>query len=225
MSDIVKSNNSNEALVRYSDYVEAFKAFEEIFEYVREKRKKVMKEDTPKEYVAKKPIGGKLVDYVPYSYVDNKFKELYPLYEISLESKPELVMLAPGEWFILVAVKVKDRQTGNTEVGISMHRIQLKKSAKEQGIIEFVDPGNDAKAALSEAIKNAQVRFGIAADVYQRREIERTEDERKRFYELLEKVRNKDVREQLLGLWKNPELEVDEFLESLEQFVNSDKNR
>lgn len=218
MSEIIKLSDVPQNLDEVLEVIEKFSS------KVREKRKKIADAETPKEVIGKKPIGGKLVDYVPYSYVDNEFKKHFPLYSMEL-LKLELVQLAPFEWFALCSVRVTDRTTGNSELGASCHRIQLKKDSKEKGIAEFVDPGNDVKAALSEAIKNAQVRFGISADVYQRRELERTDEERARFNELIEKVKNNNLKEQLIGRWKDPDLDVEEFLNALEEFVNSPNNK
>lgn len=219
MNEIVKlTDNLPQNLEEFLEVIEKFG------EKVNEKRKKVTEKKTPEEVIGKKPIGGRLVDYVPYSYVDNEFKKNFPLYSMKFE-RIELIQLAPFEWFALVAVSVTDRTTGNNELGISMHRIQLKKDSKEKGIVEFVDPGNDIKACLSEAIKNAQARFGIASDVYQRRELDRTDEERRRFEELISKVKRQDLKEQLIGRWKDPDLDVEGFLNALEEFVSSPNNK
>ena len=48
--------------------------------------------------------------------------------------------------------------------------------------------GNNLKSALSKAIKNAQSRFGVSADVYQKRESVPSDGERQRFETILAQI-------------------------------------
>lgn len=130
---------------------------------------------TPPEKVKKRPDG---YDYVKGSYLDFQAKSTMPLYEYSLLH----VSIVEGN--IVVFVSLKDRITGNVEIGASGERIQVRANAENPTFRDIIDMGNNVKSALTEAIKNAQSRFGFAADVYLKRESIPTDSERQRFEEL-----------------------------------------
>jgi len=132
---------------------------------------------TPPEKVQRREDG---YDYVEGSYMDYQFKQDHPSYRtklISLEVKAEL-------GWIFATVELTDGTTGNSEIGAGAARIQVSKEAKAKGNItpfDIIDLDKNAKSALTNAIKNAQSRFGTCADVYNRRESILTEEERSRF--------------------------------------------
>ena len=132
---------------------------------------------TPPEKVYKKPGG---YDYVESSYMDYCFKKSSPLYEHRLlDSHIDM----ENGW-VTCFVVTTDRITGNSELGADSARIACKK-----GTSEVVDLGNNVKSALSRAIKNAQAKFGHAADVYQKRESIPTDDERERYNNLYKDIK------------------------------------
>lgn len=130
---------------------------------------------TPPEKVKKRPDG---YDYVESSYMDYETKKFMPLYEY------KLLHTASDMGWITIIVSLTDRTTGNTELGAGSARIQVSRGVETPGFRDVIDMSNNVKAALTNAIKNAQSRFGIAADIYQRRESIPDDAERKRFDEL-----------------------------------------
>lgn len=130
---------------------------------------------TPPEKVKKRPDG---YDYVESSYMDFETKNFMPLYEY------KLLHFSSDMGWISIIVSLTDRTTGNTELGAGSARIHVSRGVETPGFRDVIDMSNNIKAALTNAIKNAQSRFGIAADVYQRRESIPDDAERKRFEDL-----------------------------------------
>ncbi len=168
---------------------------------------------TPKEKVKKRPDG---YDYVESSFMDYETKKFMPLYEFKL-------LHTSWEFgFINIIVSLKDRITGNIELGGGSARIQVSKGITEPGFRDVIDMGNNLKAALTNAIKNAQSRFGVTADVYQKRESIPTDDERTRFDEMKDQIysisatRAKQFAEQ----WGNLGTDWTEFLDKWQVYVD-----
>lgn len=130
---------------------------------------------TPLEKVKKRPDG---FDYVEGSFMDFETKKFMPLYEYTF------LQLSFQMGWISVIISLKDRTTGNVELGAGAARIQVPKGVDEPGFRDVIDMNNNVKAALTNAIKNAQSRFGICADIYGRRESVPNDLERERFENL-----------------------------------------
>lgn len=136
---------------------------------------------TPLEKVKKRPDG---FDYVESSYMDYQTKQFMPLYEY------KLLHVSYEHGWINILVSLTDRITGNVELGADSARIQVRQGTEAPNFRDILDMGNNLKSALSKAIKNAQSRFGIAADIYQKRESVPTEDERNRFERMAKEIFN-----------------------------------
>lgn len=136
---------------------------------------------TPPEKVKKRPDG---FDYVESSYMDYQAKQFMPSYEY------KLIHVSIEHGWINIIVSLTDRITGNVELGADSARIQVRQGTEVPSYRDIIDMGNNLKSALSKAIKNAQSRFGIAADIYQRRESVPTEDERNRFEQMAKQIYN-----------------------------------
>ena len=172
---------------------------------------------TPPEKVKKRPDG---FDYVESSYMDYQAKKFMPLYEY------KLLHVSIEHGWINIIVSLTDRITNNVELGADSARIQVRKDAETPSFRDIIDMGNNLKSSLSKAIKNAQSRFGIAADIYQRRESVPTEDERSR-YELMAKeiytispTRATMFKEQWAGLGTD----WSEFLDKWQVYVDRNKS-
>jgi len=126
---------------------------------------------TPPEKVKKRPDGW---DYVESSYMDYQAKQFMPLYQHTL------LHISIDHGWVNIIVSLKDRTTGNVELGADSARIQVKQGTEDPNFRDIIDFGNNLKSALSKAIKNAQSRFGVSADVYRRRESIPSNEERKR---------------------------------------------
>lgn len=135
---------------------------------------------TPPEKVKKRPDG---FDYVEGSFMDFETKKFMPLYEYTF------LHISFHMGWISIMVSLKDRTTGNVELGSGAARIQVPRSVDEPGFRDVIDMNNNIKAALTNAIKNAQSRFGICADIYGRRESVPNELERERFDSLKSEIK------------------------------------
>lgn len=171
---------------------------------------------TPPEKVKKRPDG---YDYVEGSYMDFQAKQHMPLYEYTL------VNIQIVEGWINVIVSLKDRITGNVELGADAARIQVKRDVEHPTFRDIIDMGNNIKSALSKAIKNAQSRFGISADIYGRRESAPTDEQRTRYENLRREI--KDISAARAATfdeqWKELGTDWDEFMDKWQIYV--ERNR
>jgi len=169
---------------------------------------------TPPEKVKKRPDG---FDYVESSWMDYESKKNAPLYEYRL-----LHVTSDMGWINMV-ISLTDRITGNTELGAGSARIQVSRGVEEPGFKDVIDMGNNYKSALTNAIKNAQSRFGISADIYQRRESVPTDAERERHGSMkaliygISPSRTKMFTEQ----WMNLGTDWTEFLDRWQVYVDN----
>lgn len=171
---------------------------------------------TPAEKIKKRPDG---FDYVESSWMDYQAKQFMPMYEY------KLLHVSFEHGWINVIVSLTDKLTGNVEIGADSARIMVKREAESPSFRDIIDMGNNLKSALSKAIKNAQSRFGIAADVYQKRESEPTDDERKRFEELTAQVHTiSPTRAQVFkDQWASLGTDWSEFLDKWQIYVDRNK--
>lgn len=168
---------------------------------------------TPAEKVKKRPDG---FDYVESSWMDYQAKKFMPLYEY------KLIHISMDHGWINVIVSLKDKITGNVELGADSARIMVKKDADAPSFRDIIDMGNNLKSALSKAIKNAQSRFGISADVYQKRESEPTEVERQKYNALVKEVQaiSPTYAEIMKRDWSNLGTDWSDFLDKWQVYVD-----
>ena len=122
---------------------------------ITDKHKKVSKSSTPPLYVKQK-MG---LDYVEYSYMRDIADKEYPGWSWTILRSAPI-----GDVFYEVHGRLKWFDEGIWRKGdaVAAHRIQRK-----QGSTEFVDIGNDIKAANTDCIKKAfNMYLNIADDVY-----------------------------------------------------------
>ncbi len=173
---------------------------------------------TPAEKVKKRPDG---FDYVEGSWMDFKTKEFMPLYEY------KLLHVSFEHGWVNVIISLKDRITGNLELGADSARIQVRKNADEPNFRDIIDMGNNLKSALSKAIKNAQSRFGVAADIYQKRESEPTNQERERYASMCRAINTiSPARVQLLKeQWTSLGTDWSEFLDKWQIYIDNNPSK
>ena len=125
---------------------------------IRDKRKEVSFTDTPKYYVKEKQG----FDYVDEGYMRHMLNQFYPAWNWEI-IKYELL---GSEWIAVQGrLTIHDNGICRKYDSISSHRIQKK---RESG--EFVDIGNDMKAANSDAFKVAVNRLcNVSDDIYRKR--------------------------------------------------------
>lgn len=169
---------------------------------------------TPKEKIKKRPDG---YDYIPGSYLDFLTKQNIPLYRYSLLHYSEAL------GWIDIIVSLEDRITGNIELGAGSARIQVRRDAEAPSFRDIIDKSNNIKAALTEAIKNAQSRFGFGADVYRRRESVPTEDERERFSKIHSELKKLNIMysQRFEEQWNQLGTDWTDFLNQWQEFVNA----
>jgi hypothetical protein len=169
---------------------------------------------TPKEKIKKRPDG---LDYIESTWMDKTFKEFSPLYEYTLLHVNESL------GWIDIIVSLTDRSTGNTELGAGSARIQVRRGAAEPyKATDIVDKGNNLKAALTNACKNAQSKFGTGADVYGKREGTRSEEEKARFKLMLKDIKKiSSTRAQMFEeQWNNLGVDFTEFLDLWSTYID-----
>lgn len=169
---------------------------------------------TPKEKIKRRPDG---FDYIESSWLDKVTKEGMPLYRYSL------LHVSESLGWIDVIVSLEDRTTGNVELGAGSARIQVRQGTPDPpGFRDVVDKGNNLKAALTNAIKNAQSRFGYGADVYGKREGLRSEEDIARYKKLLEDIKSISSTKAQVFVEQWEELGVDfaDFLDGWQYWVD-----
>ena len=173
---------------------------------------------TPAEKVKKRPDG---FDYVEGSWMDFKSKEFMPLYEY------KLLHVSFEHGWVNVIISIKDKITGNLELGADSARIQVRKNADEPNFRDIIDMGNNLKSALSKAIKNAQSRFGVAADIYQKRESEPTNQERERYASMCRAINTiSPSRVQLFKeQWTSLGTDWSEFLDKWQVYIDNNSSK
>ncbi|HUV85080.1 MAG TPA: hypothetical protein VMV86_05175 [Methanosarcinales archaeon] len=213
MTDIITSNTRSSGVSAgalsfiVSDEITALRSA------AAEKIKAPFKVPTPKEKVKKRPDG---FDYVEGSYMDAQTKDYMPLYKYSL-----LHRSVEYGW-ITVIVSLEDRLTGNVELGAGASRIHVRSGTELPNFRDIIDLGNNEKAALTQAIKNAQSRFGISADIYGKRDEVSTTQEKEAFEILRNKIKAISLNKATLFTeqWNNLGTGYTEFLNKWEVYVN-----
>ena len=209
------AEGSTSNLSRGSEVVEALANLTVVSDYKKQASEYVLQpfnDKTPPEKVKKRPDG---FDYVESSWMDFSAKQFMPFY------KYRLLHTSFKKGFVNVIVDLKDRITGNVELGAGSAKIQRSRSTGE-----VIDLGNNLKSAVTNAIKNAQSRFGIAADIYQKRESVPTTQELARKEELYDKIVmiNPTRAKLFLEKWKDLGTDFTEFLDRWEIYVNQNTN-
>ena len=141
----------------------------ESLKLITEKHKKVSSITTPTPYIKKK-MG---MDYVEYSYMREIADKEYPGWSWNIIYTENL-----GSEAFVIHGRLKWFDSGVWREGdmTAAHRIQ-----KKRGTDEFVDIGNDVKAANTDCIKKAfNMYLNIADDVYRNQvdDVELTDDEK-----------------------------------------------
>ena len=133
-------------------------ASSEIEDAIRDKHKEISFTDTPKYYVKEKQG----FDYVDEGYMRHVLNQNYPVWNWEI-IKYELL---GSEWVAVQGrLTVYDNGISRKYDSISSHRIQKKRDSDE-----FVDIGNDMKAANTDAFKVAVNRLcNVSDDVYRKR--------------------------------------------------------
>ena len=137
---------------------------------ITDKHKKVSRIKTPKPYIKKK-MG---MEYVEYDYMRSVADKEFPGWSWEVVNRE---VLGSEAYVVHGRLKWYDEGIWRTGDVTAAHRVQ-----KKRGTNEFVDIGNDVKAANTDAIKKAfNMYMNIADDVY-KNQVEETKlsDEQKK---------------------------------------------
>ena len=145
-------SNKNEVMVVDEQMLQATDA---VRKAITNKHKKVSRLKTPKPFIKKK-MG---LDYVEFSYMRDVADKEFPGWSWTIE-KTEV--LGSEAYVVQGRLTWYDEGLWRKADMVAAHRIQ-----KKRGTDEFVDIGNDVKAANTDCIKKAfNMYLNIADDVY-----------------------------------------------------------
>ncbi len=135
-------------------------------------RESLLKEKTNPEYVGMKGIYA----YVPSNYMDDTFKKWYPIHKIRITSGPTVIAncwvscSVEIEAFLSPSISIQNPGTACHRLNIpeKLRKALIARTTKPEELtpLDWIDLSNDFKAALTDAIKNAQSKFGVCADIY-----------------------------------------------------------
>jgi hypothetical protein len=183
VSDIISSNEVEHSL--------------DIREGITELHKEVSNIDTPRFYVKQK-MG---IDYVEYSYMRDVADKYFPGWSWHIIKSEAL-----GSESYVVHGRLRWYDNGIWREGdaVAAHRIQ-----KKRGSDEFVDIGNDIKAANTDTIKKAlNMYLNIADDVYRNRieDLSLTEEQIESIMTAQESIEDADIRDKIVSSLKKGEI-------------------
>ena len=155
---MAKKKNEENSIVPVKNGAMPVVASSEMENAIRDKHKEISFTDTPKYYVKEKQG----FDYVDEGYMRHVLNQNYPVWNWEI-IKYELL---GSEWIAVQGrLTIYDNGICRKYDSISSHRIQKKRDSDE-----FVDIGNDMKAANSDAFKVAVNRLcNVSDDVYRKR--------------------------------------------------------
>lgn len=127
------------------------------------KQTEVINKETPPQFIKeRKGRGNQIFTYVEIGYVIDELNKIFG--HLGWDKESELVPELTDDKFITMKVKltIKDHKghfvTKTAFGGVDRKFIK--------GTKQYVDPGDDAKAAEADGLKKAASHFGIAADIY-----------------------------------------------------------
>ena len=155
---MAKKKNEENSIVPVKNGAMPVVASSEMENAIRDKHKEISFTDTPKYYVKEKQG----FDYVDEGYMRHVLNQNYPIWNWEI-IKYELL---GSEWIAVQGrLTIYDNGISRKYDSISSHRIQKKRDSEE-----FVDIGNDMKAANTDAFKVAVNRLcNVSDDVYRKR--------------------------------------------------------
>lgn len=241
-------SDNNQELVEVVNPASTSLSIQEYFKDIISFRQDLMKEKTDPVYIQIKDK----FPYLPSKYVDDKFNQYFPIHSV------EFVNRSDENLWISYTVKITVALPNGltmSRLGSGAARKQIKQLARakiEGGFIydsngqkvkvekdpdykltpfDFVDNGNTEKAALTNAIKNTQERFGIGADITERviytpEQMKEIDENVMGCIESIINPRNKIKAKEKLASLKTPNEkvrfidEMSEIFEEVNQFIN-----
>ena len=188
----------------------------EIETAIYEKHKSISLTDTPSYYVKEKQG----VDYVEEGYMRHVLNKFFPVWNWEI-IKYELL---GSEWIVVQGrLTIYDNGICRKYDSVSSHRIQKKRDSDE-----FVDIGNDIKAANSDAFKVAVNRLcNVSDDVYRKRieEAELTDKQKKLIMDLATKVDKQVAVEQSIMSGRIHRFNATRTIDQLKALISKQQNK
>ena len=183
------AKNKDSGMVVHSDNYPVVS--EEVRKEIANKHKRVSQTKTPKHFVKKKYDG---MEYCEISYMKSIAEEEFTPWNWEIIGKEVL----GTEAYVVHGRLTYTDANGVVRIGdmVAAHRIQ-----KKRGTNEFVDIGNDIKAANTDCIKKAfNMYLNICDDVYkaQIEETELTDEQRKNISIAASKLKDKDKKKEVM---------------------------
>ncbi len=146
-----------------SEEVISLNTYEAITNGIQQASERIKNQETPE--VEKFQNQG--IDYVKLPYMLEQMGKEYPIWSWEITNRETFNVEIDGKIiprFFIVQGKLKffDNGVPREIAALAAHRIQYKKDKSD-----FVDIGNDIKAANTDCLKKALSMLGIASDVYQ----------------------------------------------------------
>ena len=146
-----------------SEEVINLNAYDGIVAGVQEAAERIKKYETPE--IEKYQVQG--IDYVKLPFMLEQMTKEYPIWSWEITNRETFNVEIEGKTiprFFIIQGKLKffDNGVPREIAALAAHRIQYKKDKSD-----FVDIGNDIKAANTDCLKKALSMLGIASDVYQ----------------------------------------------------------
>ena len=182
---------------------------------IRQKHKEISFTDTPKYYVKERQG----FEYVEEGYMRNVLNKFFPVWNWEI-IKYELL---GSEWIVVQGrLTIYDNGICRKYDSVSSHRIQKRRESDE-----FVDIGNDIKAANSDAFKVAVNRLcNVSDDVYRKRieEPELTDKQRTFIMSLASQVEKEDVVEKSIASGKIHKFNASRTIDQLKELISKQQS-
>lgn len=199
------------SLVPSNSFAESLSIMSDLSNIAQTKRNNLHKKKTPPEYIKMKEG----FPYLESTYVDDEFNKEFPNHQINIVNSG--IFQNYYVYFDVEIIVFLSEKHFIKKVGTGSARVQIKTAAKkaheDSGRVitpfDYVDFGNSRKAALTLAIKNAQERFGIGADITGRvvLSVEDLEKIKETYTELMSQISDPRDRNRIKEKWidaKNP---------------------
>ena len=212
---MAKKKNEEDNIVPVKNGAMPMVASDKVEDAIREKHQNISFTDTPKYYVKEKQG----FDYVDEGYMRHVLNQHYPVWNWEI-IKYELL---GSEWIAVQGrLTIYDNGICRKYDSVSSHRIQKRRESDE-----FVDIGNDIKAANSDAFKVAVNRLcNVSDDVYRKRieEPELTEKQRTFIMSLASQVEKEDVVEKSIASGKIHKFNASRTIDQLKELVSKQQS-
>ena len=167
-------------------------------ERVSQKHKKVSDIPTPRAYIFKKGDDHNSPEYVKFPYMRSIANKEYPIWNFTVINTGPV---GDKAWYVHGRLEWVDNGIKRQGDMVAAHRIQVKR-----GTSEYVDIGNDIKAAVTDCQKKAfNVYLNISDDIY-RSHVDDMELSEKQINEIMDMAKSAGKEEKIASLIESGEI-------------------